>query len=89
MRYEITTDKEDLLVLTLNLRVILVTRNMSEILAAIEKDYPNHLSKTRRAPYQKADIKLQAVATKDTQDKPTTIKTTKSNAGSLGKLFNL
>ena len=74
MKYEIITDSEDLLVLTVNSRVIEVSQNISEILHKIEEDYTNYMNKKKKA------------AERNT----TEVKEDKSaDVGSLGKLFGL
>lgn len=45
MKYEIITDNEDLLVLTVNSRVISVSHRLSTILDAIEQDYTAYMDK--------------------------------------------
>jgi len=74
VKYEIITDSEDLLVLTVNSRVIEVSQNISEILHKIEEDYTNYMNKKKKA------------AERNT----TEVKEDKSaDVGSLGKLFGL
>ena len=50
MRYEITTDYTDLLILTVNNRVILVSRDINEVTAKITTHYANYLNNVTDSP---------------------------------------
>lgn len=73
MKYEILRDKTDLLVLVVNGIVILVSRDMSEVVREIQEDYENRKNKVKRI-YEPA-----VIHTNDTEKQVMGIELAKSN----------
>jgi len=102
MRYDITTDYGDLLVLSLHGRVLLVSRDMSEIAAKISENYELHMNRAKKT-IEKANITTNKLTVEERPpykqinrtyltDLPIDGETSsnkKPNDGSLGKLFEL
>jgi hypothetical protein len=91
VKYEVMTDYGDLLVLSIHGRVILVSRDMSEITAKMSENYEMHMNKAKKT-IEKANVTTDNMTTEERpsykQIKPT-IKTKEPDEGSLGKLFSL
>lgn len=81
MKYEIITDNEDLLVLTVNSRVISISQDMQTIIDTFTEDYTNYLNRKRKAA-EKAALPTESVEITAKKDK-------EPDSDSLGKLFNL
>lgn len=91
MKYEIITDIDDLLVLTVNSRVITISYEMSEIMRILDKDYTDSRNKVKRV-YEKAVIhpELDIDEYKATELPIVPIKKDEEGATlALGKLFKL
>lgn len=84
MKFEIITDSEDMLVLVTNSRVVKVSYDLSSIYETMTELYLISRDK-EKLPYNKADIELKAIESKD---KSVIEIVTESSVGSLGGMLN-
>ena len=96
MKYEIITDSSDMLVLTVNSRVIAISSDISEITRLITEDYANYRNRVKRIYnpaiiYPELDIYTEKEEKKQsvTADDLINLLDKKVTNRSLGSLFDL
>lgn len=85
MKYEIIRDKDDLLVLSVNTIVIVISRDMSVISSAMQDDYEERM-KNGKVVYVPAILDVELPIK---EDKNTEMPVNEDKLPSLGKLFEL